>query len=49
MMEAKYLLSSSSKTIKEIAYELGFVDPNYFNSFFKKAALISPEKYRKAS
>jgi AraC family transcriptional regulator, transcriptional activator of pobA len=46
VLEAKYLLYSSSMKIKEIAYELGFEDPNYFISFFKKAEQISPAQFR---
>lgn len=44
--EAKYLLSSTSLTVKEIAYDLGFEDPNYFISFFKKEAQSTPAHYR---
>lgn len=46
IIEAKYLLVSTSLTVKEIAYELGFEDPNYFNSFFKKEGQASPAQYR---
>lgn len=46
VIEAKYLLSSTTLTIKEIAYELGFEDPNYFISFFKKEQLATPSQYR---
>lgn len=46
VIEAKYLLSSTTLTVKEIAYELGFEDPNYFISFFKKEQHATPSKYR---
>ncbi|HEX2606434.1 MAG TPA: AraC family transcriptional regulator [Flavisolibacter sp.] len=46
MIEAKYLLTSTSSSIKEIAYELGFEDPNYFITFFKKEQAASPARYR---
>jgi AraC-like DNA-binding protein len=46
ILEAKYLLYSTSMNIKEIAYELGFEDPNYFISFFKKAEQTSPARFR---
>lgn len=46
LIEAKYLLASGTLTIKEIAYELGFDDPNYFNSFFKKEQHTTPVQYR---
>jgi AraC family transcriptional regulator, transcriptional activator of pobA len=45
--EAKYLLVSTSLTVKEIAYELGFNDPNYFISFFKKEQHLTPSRYRR--
>ncbi|HEV3325008.1 MAG TPA: helix-turn-helix domain-containing protein [Puia sp.] len=45
-LEAKYLLSSPSLTIKEISYELGFTTPGTFSSFFKKMSTIPPSKYR---
>ena len=46
LMEAKMLLHSSSLTIKEIAFELGFDDPTYFSSFFKRNVKLSPAKYK---
>jgi AraC family transcriptional regulator, transcriptional activator of pobA len=46
LLEAKYLLASSNLTIKEISYELGFDDPNYFVSFFKAHLKIAPSQYR---
>jgi AraC family transcriptional regulator, transcriptional activator of pobA len=45
-LEAKGLLSSSSLTLKEISYKLGFTAPSSFSSFFKKMANMSPSKYR---
>lgn len=46
LIEAKYLLASGTLSVKEIAYELGFDDPNYFNSFFKKELHVTPAQYR---
>ena len=46
LIEAKYLLAATTMTVKEVAFELGFEDPNYFNSFFKKEQQISPAQYR---
>jgi AraC family transcriptional activator of pobA len=46
LTEAKMLLHSSSRTIKEIAYELGFDDPTYFSSFFKRNVKLSPARYK---
>jgi AraC family transcriptional activator of pobA len=46
LMEAKMLLHSSPLTIKEISYELGFDDPAYFSTFFKRNLNLSPGKYK---
>jgi AraC family transcriptional activator of pobA len=46
-LEAKHLLDSTSLTVKEIAYELGFASPGCFSSFIKKMSKISPSKYRR--
>ena len=46
IIEAKYLLVSTTLSVKEIAYELGFEDANYFNSFFKKDQQTTPAQYR---
>ncbi|MCL7988101.1 AraC family transcriptional regulator [Sphingobacterium sp. lm-10] len=47
LLEAKRLLIYTSSSIAEIAYSLGFESPSYFNTFFKKGAGASPERYRK--
>ncbi len=47
LLEAKRQLRYSSQTIKEIAYDLGFDDPNYFSRLFSKAEGIAPANYRK--
>jgi AraC family transcriptional activator of pobA len=46
LIEAKYLLASTERSVKEIAYELGFENPNYFNTFFKKEQQSTPAHYR---
>ena len=46
MLEAKHLLTSSALTIKEIAYRLGFDDPDYFYVFFRRKAHKTPSDYR---
>lgn len=45
--EAKILLKLTNWNIAQIAYSLGFEEPSYFNSFFKKHNKISPTDYRK--
>jgi AraC-like DNA-binding protein len=46
IIEAKRELYLTNKTIKEIAYELGYKDEYYFSRFFKSNADISPQIYR---
>jgi len=46
IIEAKRELYLTKKTIKEIAYELGYEDEHYFSRFFKTNADISPQVYR---
>jgi AraC family transcriptional regulator, transcriptional activator of pobA len=46
IIEAKRELYLTSKTIKEIAYELGYEDEYYFSRFFKTNADVSPQMYR---
>ena len=46
ILEAKRQLKFSSKTIKEIAFELGFDDPAYFSRLFSKGTGSSPSQYR---
>lgn len=43
--EAQALLANSSKSITEIAYELGF-DKSYFSRFFYKKAGVTPMQFR---
>lgn len=44
--KAQELLSTTSLTIAEIAYQLGFEYPQSFNKFFKKQTQVSPLDYR---
>lgn len=46
IIEAKRELYLTSKTVKEIAYELGYDDEYYFSRFFKTNADISPQLFR---
>jgi len=46
VLEAKVLLASTSLTIKEISFKLGFDHPEHFSSTFKRMEKISPTQYR---
>jgi YesN/AraC family two-component response regulator len=46
IIEAKRELYLTNKSIKAIAYELGYDDEYYFSRLFKKNAEISPQVYR---
>ncbi len=46
IIEAKRELYLTNKTVKEIAYELGYDDEYYFSRFFKVNAEVSPQIYR---
>jgi AraC family transcriptional regulator, transcriptional activator of pobA len=46
VIEAKRELYLTSKSVKEIAHELGFHDEYYFSRFFKTNADVSPQMYR---
>lgn len=43
---AKEQITSTNKSISEIAYELGFQYPQYFSRVFKKIAGCTPNEYR---
>jgi len=47
VLEAKRELFYTNKTVKEIAFELGFNDPAYFTRFFTKATQKSPLQFKK--
>ena len=48
LLEARRLLRYSDKSIKEIAYEIGYDDIQAFSRFFKKAEGVSPSDFKKA-
>ena len=47
LKKAINLLTSTSKTVTEIAYECGFSSQSYFNYVFKKAKNTTPKQYVK--
>ena len=44
---AKKLLSSTNKSISDIASIVGYSEPNYFTNIFRKETGMSPKAYRK--
>jgi AraC-like DNA-binding protein len=44
--EAKNMLVGGSRSISEIAYQLGFENPPYFARLFKKEVGMSPKEYK---
>ncbi|MEH0152875.1 helix-turn-helix domain-containing protein [Limibacter armeniacum] len=47
ILEAKRLLSYTSMSVKEIAYELGYEDPAYFNRLFSNKVGETPTFFKK--
>jgi AraC family transcriptional activator of pobA len=45
-VEAQRMLHYTSLSVNEIAYKLGFENPSYFNTFFKKQTGTTPERFR---
>ncbi|WP_456276005.1 response regulator [Bacillus sp. AK128] len=45
--KAKKLMRDPEKSLKEITFEVGYHDPNYFSKVFKKMCNSSPTEYRK--
>ncbi|MFV0553366.1 MAG: AraC family transcriptional regulator [Mangrovibacterium sp.] len=46
VLRAKRLLVHTNRTVKEIAFELGYEDCAYFTRLFSKASLLSPTQFR---
>lgn len=44
--KSKELLSTNLYNVNEVAYMVGFSDPKYFSTCFKKQFGISPSKFR---
>jgi AraC family transcriptional activator of pobA len=49
LLEAKRQLHYTSKSVREIAFALGFGDPAYFTRFFSRLAGVSPREFRSSS
>lgn len=46
LLEAKRLIIHSEQTVKEIAYQLEFLEPAHFSNFFKKHLGMTPSSFR---
>ncbi|MDR0138922.1 response regulator [Metabacillus idriensis] len=44
--KAKKMMEKGSHSLKEIAFEVGYNDPNYFSRVFKKVCKKSPSQYK---
>ena len=47
IQQAKQLMKAGGHSIKEISYDVGYQDPNYFSKIFRKFCGISPTQYQK--
>jgi two-component system response regulator YesN len=45
--KAKKLMQDPERSLKEITFEIGYNEPNYFSKVFKKMSGVSPKEYRK--
>ncbi|GAB3253008.1 helix-turn-helix domain-containing protein [Larkinella harenae] len=48
IIEAQRLLTHTTRSVKEIGFQLGFEDPSYFVRFFKKHTRQTPAEFRLA-
>lgn len=46
LLESKKELAFTQKNVQEVAYDLGFKDPSYFNRTFKKVTGQNPKDFR---
>lgn len=46
LIEAKNLLTSTDRTIAEIAFDIGYSEKSYFSKVFKKKSGITPSEFR---
>ncbi len=47
IQHAQYLLREGNVSVKEISYQVGYQDPNYFSKIFKKIIGVSPTAYQR--
>src|SRR5699024_9277532 len=46
MNKAKALIKENSHTLKEISFQIGYKDPNYFSRVFKRHFKQSPKQFQ---
>ncbi len=46
MNRAKFLLGTTTRSIKSICSETGYGDANYFSRVFRKETGMTPQQYR---
>lgn len=44
--KAKEIMSSEQLSLKEVCFEVGYKDPNYFSRVFKRVTGMTPTEYR---
>ncbi len=49
LQEARVLLKSTGWSVAEIAWSLGFKEPNHFSTFFKSGTGTTPKKFRETA
>jgi AraC-like DNA-binding protein len=47
VLEAKRLLTRREMSVKNIAYDLGFLEPQNFTRFFRTQTGLSPKAFRR--
>ena len=47
LLESKREIAFTDMNIQEIAYDMGYKDPSYFNRVFKRSTGVSPAQFRK--
>lgn len=45
--QSKFLIMNTTRPLKDIAYDVGFSNPDYFSTAFRRIAGVSPQEFRK--
>ncbi len=49
IQKSKELLAENQRSIKEICFDIGYGDPNYFSRIFKRVVGITPTAYKEVA